>query len=216
MSPLIKVNYVTSSEFKKQENDILAAKGLLNDGTPISSIFQFAIRKLRVPEMLLIDVESMVKAEVTHAYGQIRVPCVVEHTGLIFEDLEAKGYPGGLTKPTWNALAPQFLAETHSAGRRTIARAVVAYCDGQRVRTFIGETRGTLADAPRGKRDFYWDNVFIPDDPSAKAKDRTYAEIVDDPALGLEYKVLSLSQSTKAMMQLLEYLRESGTPDLWR
>ena len=216
MSPLIKVNYVTSSDFKRQENEIFVANAKLKDGTPVSTVFQFAIRKLQVPEMLLIDIESMVKAEVSHAYSQIKVPCVVEHAGLIFEDLESTGYPGGLTKPTWNALAPQFLVETHSSGRRAIARAVVAYCDGQKVRTFIGETRGALADAPRGKRDFYWDNVFIPDDPSGKANGRTYAEIVDDPALGLEFKVLALSQSTKAMLQLLEYLRGAGTPDLWR
>jgi inosine/xanthosine triphosphate pyrophosphatase family protein len=206
------VVYVTSSNFKAQENKIVTQTCTLMDGTAVGELFEFDIRPVRVKEVLEIDLQAMVTAEVTKAYSQIRVPCIVEHAGLIFDGYDQ--YPGGLTKPMWNFLQERFIDETHSAGRRATARAVVAYCDGRSVHTFVGETKGTIAPEPRGNRSFYWDTVFIPDDPSGKAKNKTYAEIVDDPELGLVYKMRSLSQSTYAMLAFLEF-RRSNRPDLW-
>jgi XTP/dITP diphosphohydrolase len=116
----------------------------------------------------------------------------------------------------WNTLGLDFLEETKSKNRRTIARVVVAYCDGMSVKTFVGETTGTLADAPRGSRQFYWDTIFIPDDPSGLSMNKTYAEIVEDAALGLKYKMTNLSQSSRAMLDFLRYIRQSGSSKLWQ
>ena len=210
-----KIVYVTSSRFKEEENKVFVANCKLANGSSVKDMFEFEIRKVPITEMLEVDLCVMVQAEVTNAYSQIKVPCIVEHAGLIFQDYEDKSYPGGLTKPMWNALGENFIQETHSAGRRAIARAVVAYCDGKSVQTFTGETKGVLANSPRGARRFYWDTVFIPDAPSGKAGDKTYAEIVETPRLGLKYKMTKLSQSGKAMLSFLEFLRTEGPPKLW-
>ena len=114
----------------------------------------------------------------------------------------------------WNALGERFITETHSAGRRATACAVVAYCDGKDVRTFRGETKGTIAASVRGRRAFYWDTVFVPDTDAGTPGNKTYAEIVDDAALGLKHKVSRLSQSSKAMLKFLEY-RLTSEPQLW-
>lgn len=211
-----KIVYVTSSRFKADENKMFVANCKLANGTPVKDLFEFEIRKVPITEMLEVDLLVMVQAEVTNAYSQIKVPCIVEHAGLIFQDYKDKSYPGGLTKPMWNALRENFIQETHSAGRRAIARAVVAYCDGKSVHTFTGETKGKLADSPRGAREFYWDTVFIPDDPSGGAGNKTYAEIVENPRLGLKYKMTKLSQSGKAMLAFLEFLKKEGPPGLWK
>jgi inosine/xanthosine triphosphate pyrophosphatase family protein len=87
--------------------------------------------------------------------------------------------------------------------------------DGKSVTTFIGETTGTLASKARGRREFYWDTIFQPDDPRKQAVGKTYAEIVEDSNLGLQYKVLNLSQSTIAMLKFLEHVRRVGRPTLW-
>lgn len=204
--------YVTSSKYKAQENEIVAQDCALKDGTPVRELFEFDIRPVHVKEVLEIDLKAMVMAEVTKAYSQIKVPCIVEHAGLIFAGYDL--YPGGLTKPMWDFLLDKFIEETHSAGRPAIARAVVAYCDGRSVHTFVGETSGKIADRPRGNRKFYWDTIFIPDDSRGKTKGKTYAEIFDDPGLGLKYKMTKLSQSSRAMLEFLEF-RRLNQPDLW-
>jgi inosine/xanthosine triphosphate pyrophosphatase family protein len=211
----IKVTYVTSSKFKQDENKVFLDHAVLTDGTPVKDLFTFEIRAVPISEMLEVDLQVLVQEEVVKAYSQIRVPCIVEHAGLIFDDYKDKSYPGGLTKPMWNTLGDKFLEETQSKGRKAIARAVIAYCDGMSVKTFVGESVGRLADAPRGKRQFYWDTVFIPDEASGAATGLTYAEIVEEPTLGLEYKITKLSQSGKAMRAFLEYLRSASAPSLW-
>ena len=214
--PIESINYVTSSRYKREEAEIICAHAALRDGTPVHDVFEFHFRDVSINEILEVDLRVMVKDEVVKAYNLVRLPCIVEHAGLIFEDYETDGYPGGLTKPMWDTLADRFLTETDLPGRRAIARAVVGYCDGASVMTFVGETRGVLADAPHGSREFYWDTVFIPDVASGPAKGKTYAEIVEDPSLGLKFKVLDLSQSRQAIMKFLEHRHAVGLPSLWR
>lgn len=216
MPKKIKVNYVTSSTFKMEENKVFSNECRFADGERVSDLFEFEFREVSISELLEVDLQVMVMAEVTKAYSQIKVPCIVEHAGLIFDEFSSAMYPGGLTKPMWNALGDKFLTATNSAGKKAVARAVVAYCDGMSVHTFVGETQGILAAIPRGGREFYWDTIFIPDDPINNPDQKTYAEIVEDPSLGLKYKVSMLSQSTKAMMHYLDFMRNTPTSPLWR
>jgi non-canonical purine NTP pyrophosphatase (RdgB/HAM1 family) len=187
----VKIVYVTSSDYKVEENKVFVKCCKLADGTPIHDLFEFEFRQVPIKEVLEVDLNAMVAAEVTAAYSKIRVPCIVEHAGLIFDGYDS--YPGGLTKPMWNTLQDRFIKETQSAGRKAKARAVVAYCDGKSVRTFEGETSGIIADTPRGVREFYWDTVFIPEEAAAATGNKTYAEIVNDLNLGLEYKIELIS-----------------------
>lgn len=211
MAHPIRVVYVTSSEYKQRENDVFTAKCKF-DSRPVGDSLCFDIRSVQIKEVLEVDIALMVRQEVVQAYKQIKEPCIVEHAGLIFDGYA--DYPGGLTKPMWNVLSDNFITETKASGRRVRAKAVVAYCDGQKVLTFTGETQGTIAERPRGSRQFYWDTIFIPDSTDPPVAGKTYAEIVDDPNLGLEYKVVHLSQSTRAMLKFISY-RMHNVPPLW-
>jgi XTP/dITP diphosphohydrolase len=215
-SSKIRVVYVTSSKFKKEENEVFVRECALKSGARIDEVFDFDIRPVPIQEILNVDLRVMVSAEVVSAYSQLKVPCVVEHAGLIFSEYTDRSYPGGLTKPMWDTLQDCFIEETKSAGRAAMARAVVAYCDGMQVKTFVGERKGRIADRPRGSREFYWDTVFIPDDPSGQSNGLTYAEIVESKSLGLAYKIGALSQSSNAMKEFLEYRLQAGEPALWR
>jgi len=182
----------------------------------VNELFEFEFREKPVLQILEVDIEKMVDEGVRKAYREIGVPCVVEYAGLIFKKYVKESYPGGLTKAMWNALSEKFLTETKSSGKAAIARAVVVYCDGRNIYTFTGETQGKLARRPRGNRQFYWDTVFIPDDPAGHCKGKTYSEIVADKRLGLPYKMEHLSQSSKAMLSLLEFLRKNPNSGLWK
>lgn len=213
---MINVVYVTSNDFKKTENKVLVEHCKLSSGQSVGDIFEFDIRQANIKEDLEVDLDAMVRSEVRKAYEQLRVPCIVEHAGLIFADYaESRSYPGGLTKAMWNVLGSDFVKETNSIDRRAIARAVVGYCDGLKIRTFLGETPGTIASEPRGERKFYWDTVFIPDVDQGNPDSLTYAEIAEHAKYGLEYKVSALSQSTKAMINFLDDCLRNGQSPLW-
>lgn len=209
----IDVTYVTSSKYKTEENEIFQNAWDLSNGDKVDVRFNFLIRAVTIPEVLEVSIEKMVVHEAKAAYSGIKVPCIVEHAGLIFDEYRDHDYPGGLTKPMWNTLGSDFVKETHSAGRRAIAKAVIGYCDGQSSYTFVGETTGTISSDARGDRSFYWDTVFIPDD--ANPDQLTYAEIVADPKMGLRHKVLKQSQSSRAMAAFLEW-RLTHRPQLWQ
>lgn len=206
---MINVNYVTSSDFKREENIVFFENCELSDRSKVKDHFCFNLYKLNIPERLEVDLEKMVIHEVREAYNILKIPCIVEHAGLIFEKYGCRNYPGGLTKPLWNTLGDDFLTETNSRGLTVIAKAAIAYCNGKDISTFVGETIGTLSDSPKGNRRFYWDTVFIPD---AKLN-LTYAEIVEQK--GLEYKLMHYSQSAKAMLKFLKFIKSMPVEEFW-
>jgi XTP/dITP diphosphohydrolase len=200
----IKIRYATSSAFKKQEVaemlDAVHIDDLNGNQVRAGDAFDFEFLSVATDEPLERNLETMVRHKVRSAYRNIMAPCIVEHAGLILERFGSLSYPGGLTQPMWDALGAEgFVESIRWAGPRAIARAVVGYCDGLHIRTFVGETQGTVV-SKRGSRAFYWDPVFCPDDGG----DLTYAEISDQDN-GLRCKV-TLSQSTKAMKACLRHL----------
>jgi inosine/xanthosine triphosphate pyrophosphatase family protein len=208
---LIPIAYCSWSDFKKEEwalaKDTIELEPM---GTKLGELFDIRFRKVATTEPLLCDLVAMVKFKVESAYRQIQVPCIVEHAGLILESLEAKSFPGGLTQPMWDSLTPeQFVTACSTLTNRAIARAVVGYCDGLNVHTFVGEARGSLSGTPKGTREFYWDTIFCPDGFGG----RTYAEIVKDDRSGLGEK-LAVSQSIKALKEFMRY-RLAAEPSLF-
>jgi XTP/dITP diphosphohydrolase len=206
---MIRVNYVTSSKYKAEEINILKENCTLSDGTPIKNIFDFHLYPNTIHERLEVDIEKMVTHEVKKAYSMLKIPCIVEHAGLIFENHLSNKYPGGLTKPMWNTLKDDFISETNSSKIKVFARAFIGFCDGKNIYTFMGETKGSISDKPKGSRDFYWDTIFIPEGEL----NLTYAEIVD--TYGLKEKIVKYSQSTKAMIGFLDFIYKKKSDDFW-
>jgi XTP/dITP diphosphohydrolase len=202
-SKRIKIVYCSWSPFKKEEWSLAKDHLELDSrkGAKLGELFDLEFRKAPTSEPLLCDLEAMVRFKIESAYRNVQVPCIVEHAGLVLEGYESKSFPGGLTQPMWDSLdAAKFVSCCSTLSERAIARAVVGYCDGMNVKTFVGETRGTLSGAPRGDREFYWDTIFCPDGGDGK----TYAEIVGGDRSGLLSK-LQISQSMSALKQFLEY-----------
>ncbi len=199
----IKIIYCSWSNFKKEEWQ-LAKDELELDSQPgktLGELFELEFRNVPTSEPLLCDLRAMVKFKIESAYRHTQVPCIVEHAGLIIEGYEDKSFPGGLTQPMWDSLdASKFVACCAPLGARAIARAVVGYCDGMNVNTFVGETKGSLSATPRGDRHFYWDTVFCPDEAGGV----TYAELAGGGRAGL-LKKLEISQSMRAMKLFMEY-----------
>jgi XTP/dITP diphosphohydrolase len=211
----VTIFYATRSKFKTEELEIISRSVEFADGSgnlrKIGEFVDFRVSEIPTDEPLEIDLVEMVHHKARSAYKNLLAPCIVEHAGLIFEKDLSNGFPGGLTQPMWDALSTdEFLARTSAAGERAVARSVVGYCDGMQVKTFVGETYGTLAANARGTCGFYWDVLFCPDGGNGK----TYAEIASEGSAGLTEK-LSLSQSTKALSQFVSYLFKKGGAELF-
>jgi XTP/dITP diphosphohydrolase len=63
---------------------------------------------------------------------------------------------------------------------------MIGYCDGRRISTFTGETKGSITKESRGDYHFNWDPIFIPEGYT-----QTYGE------MGPQMK-LATSQAMKA------------------
>jgi XTP/dITP diphosphohydrolase len=203
MAAPIKIIYCSGSSFKKEEWQIAKDQFELGSqpGKKLGELFELEFRSVPTTEPLLCDLSAMVKFKIQSAYRFAKVPCIVEHAGLIIEGYEDKSFPGGLTQPMWDSLdATKFVECCAPLGNRAVARAVVGYCDGMNVTTFVGETKGVLSATPRGGRQFYWDTVFCPDEAGGV----TYAELAEGGRAGL-LKKLEISQSMRAMKLFMEY-----------
>lgn len=208
------VFYATRSPYKREELNIISEQEKFDapDGSSrfIGEAIDFKVSDIATEEPLEIDLVAMVRHKARSAYKQILAPCIVEHAGIVLEKNLKEGFPGGLTQPMWDSLEPEgFLSRLGCAGERAIARAVVGYCDGRLTRTFVGETKGTIALNPKGERRFYWDVVFCPDAGGGK----TYAEIAAETG-GLERK-LNISQSTAALRELAKFVSSQNGDSLF-
>lgn len=117
---------------------------------------------LGLTELMTADIEEIVRSKAVEAYRHFGLPCVVEHSGLFLKALH--NLPGVLGGMIWHSIGERmcgFVAEGEA--RDAVARSVVGYCDGRRVRLYPGETPGRIAERPSGEYDFCWDTIFIPE-----------------------------------------------------
>lgn len=135
--------------------------------------------ELDLPEIQALEVEEVVRQKALAAFERVGRPVVVEDTGLYVAALG--GLPGALVRWFLAAVGPAGICAMIPAGAERAARAktAVAWCDGERVEVFAGETGGTIAAAPRGENGFGWDPIFCPE-----GEERTFAE------MGMEAKMV--------------------------
>ena len=103
MAP-IRVIYCSWSAFKKEEWEVAQSTIRLDDpdGEMLGELFNIEFRDVATSEPLLCDLEGMVRSKAKAAYRAVKVPCIVEHAGLILEGYEKNSFPGGLTQPMWD------------------------------------------------------------------------------------------------------------------
>jgi XTP/dITP diphosphohydrolase len=191
----MRIYFVTSNKFKAAEITAYFKEAAMQERSGI----ELSIVEASVQEILHEDIQVIVKRKALEAYSYFGAPCVVEHGGIFMDALP--GLPGGIGQIIWNAVGDRicsFLGEQDPRG--AVARSIIGYCDGKRVRTYTGETRGQITKSARGGYKFNWDPIFIPD-----GSDLTYGE------MGPEKKQAT-SQSLKAWKAFLKAEFNSQLP----
>ncbi|MFZ3054675.1 MAG: RdgB/HAM1 family non-canonical purine NTP pyrophosphatase [Minisyncoccales bacterium] len=128
---------------------------------------------LDLDEIQSTEVEEVAKHKVKQVYDLLKEPVIVEDTGLYFEELN--GLPGALVKFFVKKLTLEKICSLIKENRKAKAVTCIAYFDGENLKTFIGETKGKIAEEPRGTNGFGWDPIFIPE-----GYDKTFAELADE------------------------------------
>ena len=121
-------------------------------------------------------------------------PVIVDDSGLFVDALS--GFPGPYSSYVYDTLGIERVSDLARAepDPRARFRAVVAYCDGDRVETFEGVVPGTIVE-PRGDGGFGYDPIFEHDGT-------TFAE------MAVERKN-AISHRGRALSKLASWLAES-------
>jgi len=140
----------------------------------VAAILGAAVERLDLdlPEIQALDVAAVARHKAEAAFAHAGRPLLVEDTGLYLDALG--GLPGALVRWFLATIGPAGICALLPPGadRSARARTAVAYCDGDGVELFVGETRGAIVPAPAGAGGFGWDPIFRPDGAA-----RTFAEM---------------------------------------
>lgn len=128
---------------------------------------------LDLDEIQSVEVEEVAIHKAKQAYELLHEPVIVEDTGLYFEELN--GLPGALVKFFIKSLSLEQMCSLVKENRKAAAITCIVYFDGKTIKVFKGETKGEIADGPRGTNGFGWDPIFIPE-----GYNQTFAEITSE------------------------------------
>ena len=175
----MKIYFVTANEKKIAESDERLKRFVDRPQTRKRVRLEIEICpfKKHLDELLDTNIESIVRNKAIEAYRVVRLPCVVEHGGLFLDAWGgSKGLLGGLGEIVWDAVGEGmcgFLRAEDTRGAE--AQSIIGYCDGRRVRTYPGRTKGEVTEHARGDRGFRWDPIFKP-----TGCDLTYGEMAPE------------------------------------
>lgn len=144
-----------------------------------------------------LNVERLVRKKVEVVKNILKdTPFFVEHTVL---EIDAwKGLPGGLTGVFMRTVGYEGICTMMQAyeQRTATAKTVIGYYYNNNLKIFVGAATGKIAREPRGKTDFTWDHIFIPDE--GLDEKTTYAEMGE--------RKHKISMRKKAAMEFVKYL----------
>jgi len=123
-------------------------------------------------EIQTSDLGELVRHKAEQAYRALRVPVLVEDSGLVFTAWN--GLPGALVKWFESSVGCGGMLNMLAgfADRGALAQCCVAVHNGREIVIARGEVAGSIASEIRGTGGFGWDVIFIPE-----GHDRTYGEM---------------------------------------
>lgn len=144
---------------------------------------------LDVDEIQEKDVEKVAGRKAKDAFDVLRVPVLVEDTGLHIDAMN--GYPGSLVKHFLDSIDNAgIMAFLEGKSRGATAVTAFGYCDSSgKVNTFRGEKPGRICDEIKVKNDFDWDCMFIPE-----GHEETYAQMDPDTKNSLSHRRIALEK----------------------
>ena len=147
------------------------------------------IARLELDEIQDVDIEKVARRKVEHAFELLKKPVFVDDVGVYFSAWN--GFPGTFAKflqdAGGNGLILRML--NNEKNREVLARDAIAFHDGEKVHTFIGEMRGVVISEPKGETGWGYDPIIIPEGES-----RTYAEMREEEKNKISHRARALEK----------------------
>ncbi len=147
-----------------------------------------------IPEIQSLDVKEVIEHKLTTAYARLfrRGPFFVMDAALAFDCLN--GFPGPMIKYWFE----KTVGEEKTCQIATLFNEYgctwthgLGYFDGAKSHFFVEETRGHIAESPRGDNGFHWDRIFIPEGETRTFAEMTFEEKQSFAPTGRLFKTLS-------------------------
>jgi len=125
-----------------------------------------------LPEIQEIDAKEIIKEKLLEALKHKKGEFIVEDTSLYLDCLH--GLPGPLIKWFLQTIGNKGLSKIAEKfkNNKAVAKTIIGYAKSQRdIHFFEGVINGKIV-SPRGKTNFGWDPIFMPD-----GYDKTFAEM---------------------------------------
>jgi non-canonical purine NTP pyrophosphatase (RdgB/HAM1 family) len=118
-------------------------------------------KKIELEEIQSLNLQKIVQKKLKEAYKIVQAPVLVEDVSLGFEALG--GLPGPFIKFFLDNMKLVDVCDLIKGKERgAVARCVFGYFDGKSEKYFEGQLQGRIAEVPRGKGGYGWDQIFIP------------------------------------------------------
>lgn len=129
-------------------------------------------KDIELDEIQSVSTEQVARHKALQAYRKLKVPVIVEDTGLYIKGLN--GFPGALIKWVAAGIGYEKICRLVDLceDRNAYAETCTVFYDGKVMKTFVGRIDGRIAVHPMGRRNFGWDYIFV---PTGSAK--TFAQI---------------------------------------
>ena len=106
------------------------------------------------------SITEIAKAKAEQAYAALKIPLIVDDTGLFIEALA--GFPGPYAAYVQDTLGNAGILRLmeRTPNRRACFATSIAYIDERGIETFEGRVEGEITDSPRGTDGFGYDPIF--------------------------------------------------------
>lgn len=142
-------------------------------------------QKVDLDELQSTDLHVIVEHKLKQAYDAVGGPVLVEDVGLAFNVLG--NLPGPYIKWFVEGAGEEACCRILDGfdDRSAVIRCTFGYYDGNQIKFFDSESRGTISDHPRGSNGFGFDTFFMNEgyditraEMTQQENERTYAEMM--------------------------------------
>ena len=165
-----------------------------NKFNEVKSILKIDLERENIDLDEIQDVESekIIKHKAKQAFLALKKPVLIEDTGLFIEAW--KGFPGALIKWMLKLVGNEGICKMMEKEKNRSAEAKTYFClyNGKKYDIFVGEIKGKIPINPKGKANFGWDPIFIPEGYS-----KTFAEMTQEEKNKISMRKIALEKLKK-------------------